>query len=301
MSTTVNILNGTTSNDQQWFVDNTGTSSWNPTNRTPPPGVLFANLPPNQTASYDVAAGVTTNFYFYVFSTNAIIKPNPSYGLSLQQNTSGNGLTQNQIIPGTINPSGGVGQYYLNQKDANNYTILTTTTVKIVNNTGASLSYFANTMQAQPSPATLTDFTFASVTQDPIPSGGSVSVTVFNTVSSNCGIYFFPSNAKSTDTASAVSTVNLANSGITNAKGDMTPKNDGTTVTVSLTKSSFPGWAWGLIVLGVIILLIIIIFLFHYFSKKGKKEKEGKESKYDDHEENPKPKDDEIDEILKKQ
>ena len=292
MSTNVTVLNNTTSVDQWWFVDNTGNSPWDPNNKTPPPGGGFANLAPSKSMSHNVKAGVTTNFYFFTFTPTTPVTPYPGYGLSMAQNDAGNGVVLNQIIPGTISPNGGVGSYYLYQKDVNNYSIETTTTVKIVNNTGASLSYFVNTMHNQSSPAKLTDFTFASVTQTPIPSGGSVSVTVFNTVSPNCGIYFFPSTAKSTDTASAVSLVDLSTSAITNVAGSITPTNDGTTITVGLTSSKFPGWAWGLIVLGVILLIIIIVVIFHASSKKGKKKAEGKDDNYDDYDkDNPKLKD----------
>ena len=283
----VNIQNSTDETNMYWFLDDTGNFAWSSNNTTPPPGEGFTSIGPGGFAGQNINAGVISNFYFFIIPPNTVITPYPTMGLSFQRSADDTSVVLDSITPGTVKANSGVGAYFIQQKDLNNYVILDTVTIKIVNNTGAGLPYFINTIQAQPSPASLTDFTYADVTEKPIPAGGAITVNVFNTLGDACGIYFFADGAKSTDIATAVSLVKLSDATITNSNGAATATNDGTTITVTISSSKFPAWGWGLIVAGAILLIIIVVLIIHYFTKSSKKKAEGKEDKYDDYDDDP--------------
>lgn len=237
------------------------------------------------------------NCYFWDYN-NLTGTSTPDYGVTVGLDSSNNIKIIN-LIPGNITPSNGVGLRYIAAAPSGLMLALDTIPITIKNSTSDTLSYFVNTIESQPNPIGLSDFT-ASNAKLTIAKDATLNTNVFNINLStnlkdnNTGVYLFANNAADTDTATAAILIDMTKIGaIQIVSGSMTVTNSNYDFTVVNTSGSGNGdpanspfkWIWIGIILGIILLLIILAFVIHYFMTTSKKNKAdpGNVHNYDDY------------------
>lgn len=300
--TIYNLSQKTSANSDRVYTTD-GSNPWDPTTVYPGAdatvkfgnefsGKLYTN--PSGTKEFS-----SLNCYFWDYD-NLTGTSTPDYGVAVGLDGSNNIKIVN-LIPGNITPDKGIGLRYIAVSASGYMIALDTIPITIKNDTGDTLPYFINTIQTQPNPIGLSDFT-ADNAKLTIAKDATLTTSVFNTnltadlQNNNVGIYFFDNGAADTDTATAAILIDMTKNGsinvvggsmiVTNSSYNFTVKNKDGSSNGDPANSKFK-WVWIGIILGVVFLLIIIAFVVHYFMTTSKKDKEepNKEHGYDDYDE----------------
>jgi hypothetical protein len=238
------------------------------------------NLSNPPTSSYPSS----TNVYFWINDGKLNSYSPANYGFSVTLG-SDQKLYVNDVSPGTIDPSGGIGKRFVSFDGTFNFNIYNTKDITITNATSDDLPYFVNYILPQPFPTNLTDFPASSSTGT-VAKGATYSTKAYNVSGAkpNCGIYFYANGALPTDPAiavasvgmidSAVSNLNSTSAKVTNSRYAFTVGDPGSTTTSSSSNTSSSGsskkvWIWVGVAIGVIALIVIIALIIHFTNKKA--------------------------------